>query len=107
MTKKEVKKNNEQIEKALKDDRKKMTQELKLLLLGILRTSLFSPQIGAGESGKSTIAKQMKILHLKGYDDEEKAAFSRVIHKNILECIKSLISASKTLGISLESQNEA
>jgi hypothetical protein len=28
--------------------------------------------LGAGESGKSTIAKQMKILFLKGFSEEEK-----------------------------------
>ncbi len=26
--------------------------------------------VGAGESGKSTIVKQMKILHKSGYTDE-------------------------------------
>lgn len=62
--------------------------------------------LGAGESGKSTIAKQMKILHLKGYDDTEKVAFRAIIHKNILDCMKTLINAAKLLNISLESQNE-
>lgn len=31
--------------------------------------------LGAGESGKSTIVKQMKIIHETGYSDEEKKAY--------------------------------
>ena len=43
------------IEREIKRDREKQRSEVKLLLLG------------AGESGKSTILKQMKLIHEGGY----------------------------------------
>lgn len=46
--------------------------------------------IGTGESGKSTIAKQMKIIHLKGFTQSEKSAFRAVIHNNILTSMHTL-----------------
>lgn len=59
-------------------------------------------EIGAGESGKSTIAKQMKILHLSGYSHEERIAFKAIVHKNIIECMKVLIEASFILEVKID-----
>ena len=47
--------------------------------------------LGAGESGKSTILKQMKILFLESYDEEERKNFLSVIHSNMIESMKTLI----------------
>jgi len=91
---KELRKRNEEIEKQLKSEKKKSEKTVKLLLLG------------AGESGKSTIAKQMKILHLKGFSDAEKIAFKSIIFENIVTSIQTLIKASRDLKIQLESDNE-
>lgn len=49
--------------------------------------------LGSGESGKSTIVKQMKILHQNGYTTEESYEFKPFVYKNVLECIKSVINA--------------
>lgn len=35
--------------------------------------------LGAGECGKSTILKQMKILHLNGFSSEEKKNYKTLI----------------------------
>lgn len=59
--------------------------------------------LGAGESGKSTIFKQMKIIHHNGYTNEEKMAFKPIIQGNIVRNIKSIISASLNLGIAIVS----
>jgi guanine nucleotide-binding protein subunit alpha len=43
---------------------------------------------GAAESGKTTIIKQMKILHIKGFSDEERAKKAKEIRINLLEAIQ-------------------
>ena len=57
---------------------------------------------GAGESGKSTIAKQMRIIYLEGFSEEEKLHFREVIYLNILISMRSLIAGAKKLQIEIE-----
>lgn len=82
------------INKGLKKAAAKSAQEVKLLLLG------------AGESGKSTFAKQMKILHMNGWTDEERKGYRSIIYRNIVDSLAEVIIACKTLGISLEEKNK-
>ena len=49
--------------------------------------------IGSGESGKSTIVKQMKIIHQNGYTQEERQLYRLTIYKNLIDCMKALIGA--------------
>lgn len=56
-------------------------KELKVLLLG------------SGESGKSTIVKQMKILHKNGFSESEAYEYKPFVYKNVLDCIKNVINA--------------
>ncbi|EGV63329.1 Guanine nucleotide-binding protein alpha-2 subunit [Yamadazyma tenuis] len=58
-----------------------LNKEVKVLLLG------------SGESGKSTIVKQMKILHQNGYSKEELLEYKPFVYKNVMDCIKSIINA--------------
>jgi len=62
---------NKNINRDLASDRKNMGRMVKLLLLG------------AGDSGKSTVAKQMKIIHLDGFTDEERASYKTAISNNV------------------------
>jgi len=71
------------IDEQLLKERKK--QEIKLLLLG------------AGESGKTTFLKQMKIINLNGYSLEERMQFNPVIISNIKMSMKALVAAAKKL----------
>jgi len=48
--------------------------------------------VGTGESGKSTIFKQMQILYQEGFSDLEKNTFRSVIRRNVVECMQTLIS---------------
>jgi len=58
--------------------------------------------LGAGESGKSTIFKQMKIIHHNGYSNEERLEFKPIIQTNIVRNMKALVTASLNLGIPIE-----
>lgn len=57
----------------LRADGERASREVKLLLLG------------AGESGKSTIVKQMRIIHETGYSDEERKAYRPVVYSNTIQ----------------------
>lgn len=82
------------IQTALQNDRDKSGESdyYKLLLLG------------AGESGKSTIAKQIKIIHMKGFSDEERASFKSIIYNNAIGSMRALVTAAKDLGLELDAR---
>jgi len=85
-----------QVEAQLKKDRKVYDREIKLLLLG------------TGESGKSTIVKQMKIIHLNGFkNDDERKEYKPVIYSNIMQSMKSLIKGAAKLQITVEDRARA
>jgi hypothetical protein len=46
---------------------------------------------GTGESGKSTIAKQMKIMHLAGFTKEERDTYRSILHSNIVDSMATLL----------------
>ena len=58
--------------------------------------------VGSGESGKSTIVKQMKIIHQNGYTVDELAMYRHTIYKNLIDCAKALIGAMRQFEIELE-----
>jgi len=76
-----------EISRKLAGEKKVLSSEVKLLLLG------------AGESGKSTFAKQMKILHLRGFTEEEKQNFRSVVWDNLMTCALQLVKGAQELGI--------
>ncbi|XP_070611200.1 guanine nucleotide-binding protein G(t) subunit alpha-3 [Erythrolamprus reginae] len=84
---KEAMKRSRELEKRLQEDAIKDSRTVKLLLLG------------AGESGKSTIVKQMKIIHNHGYTDQECQEYKSVVYSNTLQSILSIVKAMSTLGI--------
>lgn len=55
--------------------------------------------LGSGESGKSTIVKQMKIIHLRGYSEEELKNYRPTVFKNLIECAKAVINAMHQFDI--------
>ena len=70
------------IDRQLEDDSKKFKKECKILLLGTWSMSTIDKDTdipGSGESGKSTIVKQMKIIHQSGYQKDELLAFRMIM----------------------------
>uniref|UniRef100_A0A8C6MBN3 Guanine nucleotide-binding protein G(olf) subunit alpha-like n=1 Tax=Nothobranchius furzeri TaxID=105023 RepID=A0A8C6MBN3_NOTFU len=76
---------NKKIEKQLQKERQAYKATHRLLLLG------------AGESGKSTIVKQMRILHVDGFNAEEKQQKIQDIRKNVKDAIVTIVSAMSSL----------
>lgn len=54
---------------------------------------------GSGRSGKSTIVKQMKIIHQNGYTRDELMAFRTAIYKNTLESAHHILLAMRKIGV--------
>uniref|UniRef100_A0A1I7XRD9 Guanine nucleotide-binding protein G(s) subunit alpha n=1 Tax=Heterorhabditis bacteriophora TaxID=37862 RepID=A0A1I7XRD9_HETBA len=77
----EARKVNKQIEEQLAKDKQVMRATHRLLLLG------------AGESGKSTIVKQMRILHINGFNEAEKMEKIKDIRRNIRDSMQVILRA--------------
>ncbi|CAH1967800.1 unnamed protein product [Acanthoscelides obtectus] len=60
--------------------------------------------LGAGESGKSTIVKQMRVLHSNGFSEKEKKQKTEDIKVNIKESIITILEAMNAINppVSLE-----
>lgn len=83
------------IDKNLREDGEKAAREVKLLLLG------------AGESGKSTIVKQMKIIHEDGYSEEECRQYRAVVYSNTIQSIMAIVKAMGNLQIDFADPSRA
>lgn len=57
------------------------------------------PSTGTGESGKSTFIKQMRIIHGRGYTEEDRRAYAKLVFQNIFASIHNLLQAMEHLNI--------
>jgi len=91
----ELARRSRQIDRDLKREERLIRRQVKLLLLG------------AGESGKSTFLKQMRIIHNINYDVTSQLEFRKIIYQNIIKGMKVLVDAQKKLNIPLSnSEND-
>lgn len=86
-------KNSAAIDRQLEEDARRLKKECKILLLG------------SGESGKTTIVKQMKIIHQSGYSRDERLVFRSTIYKNLLDGSKAICEALEKLEIEPENED--
>jgi hypothetical protein len=54
--------------------------------------------VGTTASGKSTFAKQMKILHMNGFSEAEKEDFKRILVWNLFLVANELLEHANKLG---------
>lgn len=92
---KELEKVNRIVEQQLKKAKTDYLNEIKLLLLG------------TGESGKSTIAKQMKILHTEGFTKQELLSYRPVVYHNAVTSMKVLVQQAELRKETILEENAA
>jgi len=74
---------------------KKLKEEVKLLLLG------------PGESGKSTVFKQMKIIQDGGgFSQDELQSYKYIVYGNCVTQMKVIVNAATKLNLPLEEENK-
>lgn len=59
-------------------------------------------QPGAGESGKSTILKQMKMIYAEGFTAEDRKSWRVVIFTNLVHAFQVILSAMEEQGVTYE-----
>lgn len=115
----EGKSRNDQIDDQIRRDKVNLKNEIKMLLLGkwtgVLSFFFFGQisslnstllcRLGAGESGKSTILKQMKLIHDGGYSEDEREAFREIIYSNTVQSMRVILEAMETLSVPLREQH--
>ncbi|KAI8629951.1 G protein alpha subunit [Xylariaceae sp. FL1651] len=79
-----------ELDKMIKQDEKRMAKEVKLLLLG------------AGESGKSTVLKQMKLIYAQGFSKTEKLEWKPVVFGNVIQSMRLIFDAMEDYSIEFE-----
>jgi len=82
------------IDREIERRRQEQDSKVKLLLLG------------AGESGKSTIFKQMRILYGTNRPDDDLRMYGTVVRANIIVAVRKLISHLRHLGLETELDTE-
>jgi guanine nucleotide-binding protein G(i) subunit alpha len=89
---------NDALNNNLKKAKNSMDTAVKVLLLGFFFKKILNFLSGAGESGKSTFFKQMKIIYVNGYTQDELLAIRETVRENIMKSMKSLLSAANQRG---------
>ncbi|OJA19757.1 hypothetical protein AZE42_06784 [Rhizopogon vesiculosus] len=75
------------IDRQIEEDSRKFRKECKILLLG------------SGESGKSTIVKQMKIIHQNGFTKDELMTFRPTIYRNTIDSAQAIVLQMRNMNV--------
>ena len=83
-----------EINRKLRNERRNVDKNLKLLFLG------------AGESGKSTVMKQLRVIFGDGFDMDELSSYKPIVYYNVLSSARVLILAAESLGQTIDPKFE-
>ncbi|WVR07406.1 hypothetical protein IAU60_004447 [Kwoniella sp. DSM 27419] len=86
-------KRSKEIDKLLREDEKRLAREVKLLLLG------------AGASGKSTILKQMRLIHNKPFEAVEIEDYRKLTFSNVVGGMRNIIDVMDELNLAVLTEN--
>lgn len=109
----EAKARNDEIENQLKRDRyakqfsEFLTNRSSPSTSAQARNEIKMLLLGAGESGKSTVLKQMKLIHHGGYSEQERDSYKEIIFSNTVQSMRAILDALPVLELSLASQNDS
>ncbi|KAK7688009.1 hypothetical protein QCA50_008379 [Cerrena zonata] len=85
----ESKQRNREVEKELREAKVRMSHQVKVLLLG------------SGDSGKSTILKQMRLIHRVPFSQQEIENYRQLVFNNLTHGMKYILDAMDDMGIAL------
>lgn len=69
------------------------------------QASICRPKVlGAGESGKSTILKQMRIIYSEGFHMDERKEIRQVIFSNMIVAFKIIAEEMREIGMEYENE---
>ncbi|KAJ7218201.1 hypothetical protein C8J57DRAFT_1395383, partial [Mycena rebaudengoi] len=81
-------------EMALKDPKARFALQVKVLLLG------------SGDSSKSTILKQMRLIHRVPFSPQETESFHQLVFINLTNGLKLVFNAMPDMGLAMRVEDE-
>ncbi|KAI0761646.1 heterotrimeric G protein alpha subunit 4 [Trametes elegans] len=90
----EEKRLHREAEKSLKEAKLKMQKQVKVLLLG------------SGDSGKSTILKQMRLIHRVPFSSQEIESYRQLVFNNLTHGLSNVIDAMEDMELEVADENK-
>ncbi|EPQ61288.1 heterotrimeric G-protein alpha subunit, GPA2-like protein [Gloeophyllum trabeum ATCC 11539] len=90
----EDKRRNKEVEKELKEAKAKLASQVKVLLLG------------SGDSGKSTILKQMRLIHKVPFTPQEVESYRQLVFNNLTHGLQSVLEAMDDMDLQVSEENQ-
>ncbi|THG93841.1 hypothetical protein EW026_g7506 [Hermanssonia centrifuga] len=89
----EDKRLHREAEKSLKEAKAKLAHQVKVLLLG------------SGDSGKSTILKQMRLIHRVPFSPQEIESYRQLVFNNLTHGLKYLLDAMEDMNLEVAEEH--
>lgn len=81
------------VEKHLKESKVRRDAQVKILLLG------------SGDSGKSTVLKQMRLIHKVGFTPEEIESYRQLVFNNLVQGMRLILEALPVFQLGIDDAN--